>query len=146
MTASPSGRICAGAEQLAVASAAPRAVVLPAAQERRPPGPSRKEIVSAQQERRNFGRRLREGVDPMDPVRMLHHLLPCAFLGPLRIGRITSMRPAPYDGALPLCMHQPARAQPAAGLCPDPLELLSDGDGSPCASAAPITRWPECEV
>ena len=58
-----------------MATATPRAVVLPAAQERRPPGPSRKEIVSAQQERRNFGRRLREGVDPMDPVRTLHHLL-----------------------------------------------------------------------
>ena len=58
-----------------MATAAPRAVVLPAAQERRPPGPSRKEIVSAQQERRNFGRRLREGVDPMDPVRILRHHL-----------------------------------------------------------------------
>ena len=83
----------AGTEQLAVATAALRAVVLPTAQERRPPGPSRKEIVSAQQERRNFGRRLREGVDPMDPVRTLHHLLPfliCLSWDPLRTGRITS--------------------------------------------------------
>ncbi|KAK9835178.1 hypothetical protein WJX81_003765 [Elliptochloris bilobata] len=56
-------------EPAAAALAVPRVALPPAqAQERRAPGPSRKEIVSAQQERRNFGRRLREGVDPMDPT------------------------------------------------------------------------------
>lgn len=36
---------------------------------------NRKEVVSRQQERRNMGRRQRDEIDPMDPVRLSLYLL-----------------------------------------------------------------------